>query len=102
MIGTVVAGGPQPAADGEPVLAGQHQVEHEEVVARALEVVVHGRAVGDRLHAEALLGEVALEEVAKAQVVVDDEDALCLGGVDMGAIVAVAALPGRRCVVRRC
>jgi hypothetical protein len=50
-------------------------VEHHEVVALAAELLVHGLAVGDRLHLVAFAPEVAHQQVAQALVVVDDEDA---------------------------
>ena len=68
------AGAAQPAADGEPVLAGQHEVEHDEVRRIALQLLVEVARVGQRRDLEALLGQIARQEVAQAHVVVDDED----------------------------
>ncbi len=70
--------GAQAPADRESVLAREHEVEHDEVVANALQLAVHRRGVGGGVDAEALLGEVALEEVAQPQVVVDHQDLLAL------------------------
>ena len=64
----------QAPADGQAVLAGHHQVEHDEVVAFAGELLVHGRRVACGPHLEPLLPEVAGEHVAQAQVVVDHQD----------------------------
>jgi hypothetical protein len=69
------ARGAQAPADREPVLARQHQVEHQQVVALARELPVHRLRVGHRAHLELLLAEVAREQVAQALVVVDHEDA---------------------------
>ena len=65
----------QPAADREPVLARQHQVEHHQVVALARELLVHRGGVGHRLDLVAFAAEVAHQQVAQALVVVDDQDA---------------------------
>ena len=67
---------PEAAADRKAVLAGQHQVEHEEVVALARQLLVHRRRVGHRAGFETLLGEVAHHQFAQALVVIDDEDSL--------------------------
>jgi hypothetical protein len=78
--GDAIAGGAQPPADRQPVLAGQHEVEHHQVVAHARALAFHGRGVGHGVHGEALLAEVAPQQVAQPQVVVDHEDLLA-GGV---------------------
>ena len=57
-----------------PSSPGQHQVEHDQVVALARELLVHGGGVGDRPGLEALLGEIAHHQLAQALVVVYDED----------------------------
>ncbi len=67
------ARGTQPAADREPVLAGQHQVEHDEVRRVALKLLVEVARIGERSHLETLLGEVARQQVTQSHVVVDDE-----------------------------
>ena len=74
-----LAGAAQPPAHGEPVLAREHQVEDDQVRRIALQPLVELARVGERPHVEALLAQVAREEVAQAHVVVDDEDA-CRGG----------------------
>jgi Ca2+-binding EF-hand superfamily protein len=66
----------QAPADGEAVFARQHEVEHHQVVAYAREASVHGLRIGHRLDRETLLGQITLEKIAQAQVVVDDEDLL--------------------------
>mmetsp|Transcript_21671 Transcript_21671/g.84405 ORF Transcript_21671/g.84405 Transcript_21671/m.84405 type:complete len:428 (+) Transcript_21671:1981-3264(+) len=74
--GRAVVGGAQPAADGQAVFAGQHQVQHDQVHRLAGELLVQGPAVLGQQHLEAFLGEVAPQQVADAGVVVDDEDAV--------------------------
>src|SRR3989304_2204794 len=54
----------QAPADGEPVLAGKHEVEHHQVVALARELLVHAAAVGDRLDVVAFAAEVADQKIA--------------------------------------
>ena len=68
------AGAAQSAADGQPVLARQHQVEHDQVRRVALQLAVELRRIGEGRDLEALLGQVARQQVAQAHVVVDDED----------------------------
>jgi hypothetical protein len=65
------------AADREAVLAWQHEIEHEEVVALARELLVHAPGIGHRLHLVALAAEVAHQKVPQSLVVVDHQDA-CL------------------------
>ncbi len=72
-----LAGAAQAPAHGETVFAGQHEVEHDQVRRVALQLLVELARVGKRRHLEALLGQIAGEQVAQAHVVVDDED---LGG----------------------
>ena len=70
----VLARAAHPAADRQAVLARQHEVEHDEVRRIALQLPVEIARVGKRRDLEALLGQVARQEVAQAHVVVDDED----------------------------
>ena len=56
--------------------------------------------VGHRAHREALLGEIAIEQIAQPQVVVDDQD-LGLASA-MAAMVAGAAGAGEELVTRGC
>ena len=70
-----LAGRAQPPADGQAVLAGQHQVEDEEMRGVPLELAVEVARVRQRDHLEPLLAEVARQEVPQAGVVVDDQDA---------------------------
>ncbi len=63
-----------PPADREAVLARQHQVEHDEVRGVALQLPVEIARVRKYGDLEALLGQVARQEVPQAHVVVDDED----------------------------
>jgi hypothetical protein len=67
----------QATAHRQSVLAGQHEVEHEEVRRIALQLLVDLRRIRQRGDLEALLAEITREQVAQAHVVVDDED---LGG----------------------
>ena len=68
------AGAAQPPARRETVLAGQHQVEHEQMRRIALQLAVELRRVRQRRDLEALLGEIARQQIAQPHVVVDDED----------------------------
>jgi hypothetical protein len=68
------SGPSQPPADREPVLARQHQVEHQQMRRIALQLLVELPCVGERLHLESVLGQVADEELAQARVVVDHQD----------------------------
>ena len=72
--GRRVARAAQAPAHRQAVLAGQHQVEHEQVRRVALQALVEVARVGQRGDLEALLAEIAGEEIAQAHVVVDDED----------------------------
>jgi hypothetical protein len=70
----VVVGAAQPAHDREPILPRHHQVEDQQVEPLAHPQPVHRRpAVGgdDR---EAVVAQVAAQQVPQARVVVDDED----------------------------
>ena len=69
-----LAGAAQAAAYRQPVLAGQHEVEHDEMRRIALQLLVEVARVGKRRDVEALLGQIARQEVAQAHVVVDDEN----------------------------
>ena len=95
MIGTDSPARAQPPADGQAVLAGQHQVEHEEMRRVALELAVEVARVRQRRHLEALLAEVARQQVAQAHVVVDDQDAGRGGLAGHGRLDAVRAGPVR-------
>jgi hypothetical protein len=64
----------QAAADGEAVFARQHQVEHDQVVQLALQRAIHALGIRHGLDREPLVGEVALEQLAQAQVVIDDKN----------------------------
>ena len=67
------AGAAQPAADGESVFAGQHEVQHHEVRRIALELAVEIAGVGQRRDLETLFAQVSRQQIAQAHVVVDDE-----------------------------
>jgi hypothetical protein len=70
----LVAGAAQAAADRQAVFAGQHQVQHQQVVALAQPQLVHGRRAFGRHDLEALFGQVTAQQVAQAHVVVDHHD----------------------------
>ena len=63
------------AADREPVLAGQHEVEHHEVGAQALEALGHGRAVALDEDLEVVVLEVVADGGREPRVVLDQQHA---------------------------
>ena len=65
----------QAPADGKPVFAGKHEIEHQQVIALASELLVHAARVRHGLHFVAFAGEIAHEQVAQALVIVHYEDA---------------------------
>ena len=71
---------PQLAAQREPVLARQHEVEHDEIDVRSLEHPPHRLALADGGHAIAILLEVVAQQCADVAVVIDDQNVL-RGGV---------------------
>ena len=74
MIGTVSPAPRSRRQTDEPVLAGQHEVEHDQVRRIALQLLVEVARVGERRDLESLLAQIAGQQVAQAHVVVDDED----------------------------
>ena len=74
-----LAGAAQAPAHGKAVLAGQHEVEHDQVRRVALQLLVEVARVGQRAHLEALFAEIAGQQVAQAHVVVDDENLRWVG-----------------------
>jgi hypothetical protein len=90
-----VAGAAQPPADGQAILAGQHQVEDDQVEVLACPQLVHLRRIADGLDLEALFAEIADQQVAQAAVVVDDEKALLsvVHGVKDNPAVVVGMRP---------
>jgi hypothetical protein len=83
----LVAGAAQAAADRQAILARQHQVEHQQVVALAQPQLVHRWRAFRRHHRKALFGQVAAQQVAQPHVVVHYHN---LGGV--------ASRRGLRCI----
>ena len=81
----------QAAADRQPVLARQHQVQHDQVDVSRVSTRFSALAVFGQQHFEALLREVAAQQVADAGVVVDDDDAVG-AGVGQGGFIDVALL----------
>src|SRR5690554_4811314 len=63
----------QALAGLEPILAGQHQVEHYQRVELAIQQPVHLCGVLDGAHAVTLFAEKTLQQTAQPGIVVDDE-----------------------------
>jgi len=78
----------------------EHEVEHHQIVAIAVQQPVHGGRIGGRGDGVSLPGEVALQQIAQAQVVVDDEDSGL--GFGHGAILAAVAAASKRTVTVDC
>jgi hypothetical protein len=62
------------ASELQSVLAGHHQVEHDEIDVRLLQRATHGFAIGHGGGAVAILLQVIAEQRANVAVVVDDQD----------------------------
>ena len=77
--GRTVAGGAQPAADRQAILARQHQVEDDQVDVLARHQPVQGLAVLGQEDVEAFLAQIAAQQVADAGVVVEDDDTVLAG-----------------------
>ena len=73
-IGRAVVAAAQPAQDRQAVFARHHQVEHQHVEALAQPDAVHRLGVFRDVDIEAVVAEVASQQVAQALVVVDDQD----------------------------
>ena len=71
--GRAVAVGAQAAADGQAILAGHHQVEHDDVDRVTLQNPVEGFAVFGQHDFKAFLHEVTAQQIPDADVVVNDE-----------------------------
>jgi len=84
----VFAGGAQPSAHGEPVLAGKHEIEHHQMRRVALQLPVEIARVGKRRHLEPLFGQVSRQEIAQTNIVVDHEYLRCGSFCDHGWSVA--------------
>jgi hypothetical protein len=74
-----VVGRAQAAADREPIFAGHHEVEHDQVDRVAQQDAVQRLAILGHDDFESFLGEVAAQQVADARVVVDDGDLVGAG-----------------------
>jgi hypothetical protein len=74
MIGRAVVGGAQAAADRQPVLAGHHQIEHDQVRGLAEHQAIQRLAVLRQDHFEAFLRQIAAEQVADAALVIHHQD----------------------------
>ena len=73
MIGMLRLGAQAPA-QRQAVLAGQHQVEKDEVDAAVGQHLAHGAAVRRGADPEAFLGQRAGDEIADLAMIVDDQD----------------------------
>ena len=77
--------GAQAPAQRQAVLAGQHQVEQDEVDPAVGQDLAHGTPVSRGADAKAFLGQRTRDEIADLAVVVDDQDvrsALHAGNID--------------------
>src|SRR6185437_13057419 len=79
-------GGAQPHADRPPVLAGEHQVEQQQVDLFAAHRPVHLRPGGGDADAEAVLAQGVGQHVLNGGVIFDEQDA----GLRLARRVAVA------------
>ena len=87
------------AGQVEPALAGHHHVEDDDVEGEAAHGGARARGVGGGGDAEAVLEQVARQQIADALIVVDDQD---VRGV-VGQRFHCASMPRRRCICRyRC
>ena len=91
-VGVRPAARAQVAAQGESVLAGHHEVEHDQVDAVGLERGLHLAPVGGGGAAQALLLEVVGEQLADVAIVIDDQDVV--GRVHAGFSMAWIIRPG--------
>ena len=67
----------QLAADVEARTIGQHHVEHDQVDLLGGELLVEFAPVGGQRDAEALLVEIAAEQFADFQIVINDQYVRC-------------------------
>ncbi len=68
------AGGAQITADGQAVLAGQHQVEDDQIRCEPAHRRTHRLAVPGRLHLESLARKQIADEAGDLLVVLDDQN----------------------------
>ena len=87
---------------GKAVLAGQHEIQHDQTRAVALQLAVEVARVGQRGDLEALLAEIAGEKVAQPHIVVDDENLGGAVGAVMSLIKRVRAVNCRDATVNDC
>ena len=73
MIGTFELGAKR-AAERKSVLAGQHEIEEDEVNPAVGHDLTHGSTVRSRADPEALLGQCARDQIADLAMVIDDQD----------------------------
>ena len=65
---------PQPAAEREPILSRQHEIEDDQVDGPIVERLAHAAPIGDGADAQPVLAQVSSHEIANFAVVIDDKD----------------------------
>ena len=68
------AGAAEATAHRQAVLAWQHQIQHDQMRRITLHFLVELIRIGERGHLKPLLGQVARQQVAQANVIVDDKN----------------------------
>jgi len=88
------------AAEAEAVLAGQHDVEDQEIDAAVGHGADHLAAVGRGGHVAGVVAQVFCDQRPRLAVVLNDEDVgYCLGHDDLLSVIRACA---RRIFVSRC
>ncbi|MDT4823099.1 hypothetical protein FQZ97_563200 [compost metagenome] len=64
------------ATEAQAIVAGHHDVEHDQVDHIALEEGTHLPAIGRQADAQAILLQVVADQLANFPVVVDDQDVI--------------------------
>ena len=72
--GSFVIGGPQPATNGQAVLAGHHQVQHNQIDGIAQQNAVERLAVFGQDDLKTFLRQVTTQQVTNSGVIVNDDD----------------------------
>ena len=88
----------QLAANFEPALVRQHEVEHDQVEARALERAPRLLTVGDRRGLEAVLLEIVTQQRAYLAIVIDDENVCGVAHANVCGVHPALEPPGRAVV----
>ena len=88
------------AAQGEAVLAGQHDVEDQEIDAAVGHGADHLAAVGRGRHVAGVVAQVFCDQRPRLAIVLNDEDVgYCLGHTDLLSVIRAYA---RRIFVSGC